>query len=465
MAKPSSIATDMTEGSALKLLVAFSLPLMAGSYLQETYNAVDAIIVGRFVGRGALAAVGMSLPIANFIIGIFMGLSTGCCVSVSRRYGAKDIEGLSKAIHTSLLMALLLGVALQILGVSLAPWLLRTIHTPQAIFVEASVYYRIYFAALPALTVYNMGASILNALGNSRKPLEFLCISAAINILLDLLFVCILSMGVAGVALATAIAQAVSATLALRALSNPGLPCAFAFKKLAIDPEALREALIVGVPISARNFINGISTLLLQSYINGLGDAAVAGWGVTAKIDAYIYTMANAVSLGLTAFVGQNLGAGNAKRARLGVGTALLLAVGVSFANTVALLMLNVRALRIFTSDPEVLACALTFMKVLTTSYFIMSVPTILQSALAAGGSPIAPNAVNILTHVVLRQIYLYIVSRTHYTPAFVAFSYPGAWIIAAILLGALYLRSDWTRFERARSERGHNGLALSAEP
>jgi putative MATE family efflux protein len=442
---------NMTVGSIPRLMVSFSFPLMLGSLLQETYNAFDAVIVGNFIGSGALAAVGMSMTVNNMAIGFFMGLSSGASVLAARYFGANDEAALRKTAHTAILLAALMGAALSIVCVLGTPWLLRAIHTPADIFEDASAYFRVFFSGVMALTVYNMGTAILNALGESKKPLLFLAISAVINIVLDLVFVVGFHWGVAGVAFATVIAEIVSAALVLATLSRPGFPCQIQLKFLRLDRPTLFDTARIGLPLASQSLIIGFSNLFLQGYINGLGAFAIAGWGIVAKIDAFIYTMSHAVALGVTAFVGQNLGAGQVKRARKGVAAALVIALSVTMVNTVILLTANVRLLRIFSADPDVLSCAFSFMKVLTSTYFIMSVLQVLQHALAGSGNTLPPMLVNMFSHVAIRQIYLFTVSRLHYTPAAVAVSYPLAWVIAGAILLVLYIRSDWSQFERER--------------
>jgi putative MATE family efflux protein len=444
-----SAGTDMTTGSIPRQMIFFSLPLMLGSLLQESYNFVDAIVVGNFVGKGALAAVGMSLPVVTMIIGLFMGMSNGTTVVIARYFGTKDHEKMRGAVHTSVLLAAFLGVISALTGIAITPWLLYTINTPSEIFDEAVIYFSVFFAGLPALMIYNMGTAILNALGDSQRPLLLLAIAIVVNLALNMLFVVGFHFGIAGAAGATVISEAGSAVLVLIIISRPGLPCRLERRFLHVDLLIIGEILRIGAPISVRILINGASNLFMQWYINGLGASVIAGWGITAKIDAFIFTMAGAVALGVTTFVGQNLGAGNVQRARRGVMVALVFALAVTFVISAILLLLNYRFLRLFTSDIEVLSCAFTFMMVLTTSYFIMSIPAILQNALTAGGQSLAATVTNIFSHVIVRQIYLLVIARIVYTPVAVAMAYPLAWVISGILLVWLYIRNDWKTFAR----------------
>jgi putative MATE family efflux protein len=438
---------DMTAGNIPRLLLAFSFPLMLGNLFQEAYNAFDAVIVGNYVGSGALAAVGMSMPVNSVVIGFFMGLSNGAAILVARYFGAKEDALLHKAVHTTMFLAVVTGVALSVIGVLITPWMLHAIRIPEEIFEDTAAYFSICFSGMAALTIYNMGTAILNALGESKKPLVFLLISAIINIILDIVFVAGFHWGVKGAAYSTVIAEIVSAVLVLATLSRPGRPCRLKLRLMRPDMPILAEAMGIGLPIASQSVLIGGSNLLMQGYINGLGISAIAGWGITAKINAFIYMMSQAVALGVTTFVGQNLGAGQVKRARKGVVTALVIALSITIVNAVILLLFNYRLLRVFSDDPKVLECAFTLMKVLTSTYCIFSILQVLQNALAAGGKAVPPMLTNLFSHVAVRQAYLFAVSKLHYTLVAVAVSYPLAWVLSGGILMLLYFRSDWNGF------------------
>ncbi|MDR0858527.1 MAG: MATE family efflux transporter [Oscillospiraceae bacterium] len=450
--KTKNSGKDMTSGGIAKLLISFSLPLMLGGVLQGAYNAFDSMVVGNFVSKSALAAVGMALPIHMIIIGFFMGLSSGAAVLTARFFGAKDDESLKAALHTALLIAVVMGIMLAVAGVLVMPALLRFMNTPQEVFSDAATYFTIFCYGLPALTVYNMGTAVLNAFGESKKPLIYLAIAAAVNIVLNLVFVIVFDRGVAGVAIATVISELISMLLVLNTLRKPGLPCNIDFRYLRTNFPILKQMLRLGLPIGSQCVVQGISNVLLQIYINGLGTSAVAGWGVTGKINAFIYPVSSAVSLGITTFVGQNLGAGNVDRARRGVTTALIIAVSITLTVTAILLLLNVRVLRIFTTDNEVLDMALSFMKILTATYFMQSFLGIWQNALACGGTTISPMIADMATHVGLRQLYLFVISIFFCNPTTIALSYPVAWVPCGVILFIMYRRSDWNSFKKKLS-------------
>jgi putative MATE family efflux protein len=444
--------TDMTSGNIWKIIITFSVPLMCGFFLQSMYNAVDTMIVGNFVSNEALAAVGISMPMIGTIVGFSMGISNGASVWVARSYGARDQQTLEQSIHTAVTLSIIIGLLLGTVGVLVTPHLLHLMLIPEAIFPEALTYFRIYFFGLPALIVYNMGTAILNAMGESKRPMLFLVISAVLNVALDLLFVLEFHLGVGGVAWATVIAEVVTAVLAILSLTFANLPCRLVPQKLRLHLPILKKMVALGAPVGFQQVINGFSTLIMLTYINRLGTIVIAGWSVTAKLDAFIYPMAQAVSLATTTFVGQNLGARQVQRARQGVKISLCL--GLLSTGVVSLLLLGFNGvlLRIFSPDPQVIACTLRFMYVLTTTYFVYSLTQILPGALIGSGRVRVPIMINLLSFVACRQIYLYIVSHLHYTAVSIAIAFPLSWVLSGIALLIYYRQSNWNTFGKERS-------------
>jgi putative MATE family efflux protein len=441
---------DMTHGNLWKKMPLFSVPIMLGYLLQQLYGAVDSAVVGNFIGRSALAAVGMSLPMTVMALGFFWGMSAGAGAITARAFGSGDLIKMRKAIHTTMALATVLGVIISVGGFFVTAPLLRLMHTPDEVFEDALIYFRIYFAGLLATSLYNMGTAILNAFGESRKPLISLVISAVLNIVLDILFVVVFRWGVAGAAFATLLSEVVAAILLLHALTHAKLPCNLKLKSIAFDRKTLTEIVRIGLPVSAERLINGVTNIMLQAYINGLGAVYVAGWGVTGKIDAFVYMLYGAVAQSVITCIGQNIGAGQPERARRGVRIALVIAVSVALAVSVLMLALNVRVLRLFTPDDEVLSAAFTFMKVLTATYWLDSVVVILSDALAGSGHALSATVINTVTHFGVRQAFLFVISRWWYTPTAVALSYPVAWVLSITVLAIVYRRDDWSRFRHS---------------
>ena len=269
----------MTEGVIWKQLLLFSLPLLVGNLFQQLYNTVDSIVVGNFIGSQALAAVGSSTPLINLIIGMFMGIATGAGVIISQYYGAENEQKLSWAVHTCIALSILGGVLLSILGVVLSPYILNWMGTPEDVIENSVIYLQIYFSGSLFNLLYNMAAGILRAVGDSRRPLYYLCISSAVNIVLDLVFVIVFSMGIAGVGYATIIAQAVSAALAFFALMRTKDSYRVELKKIAIDKRMMKRILAIGIPSGIQHSIISLSNVIVQANINGYGSAAMAGYG------------------------------------------------------------------------------------------------------------------------------------------------------------------------------------------
>jgi putative MATE family efflux protein len=321
--------------------------------------------------------------------------------------------------------------------------------TPAEINEPAKLYLQIYISGLVALTVYNMGTAILNAMGDSKSSLIFLALSAAINVVPDLVFVTQLHMGVAGVAWATVIAEAVSAVAVTLKLRSPGVPCRFSLRGLKLDFPMLKNVVAIGVPVGFQQVVVGISNILLQIYINRLGSVYVAAWGIAAKLDAFIFTLPQAISMAAATFVGQNLGARRIERAKQGVRISLLLGFSTTIVMSAILLLLNVRILRIFTPDSQLISAAFEFMRVLTSTYFNFTLNQIIPAALAGLGLVRVPMIISISTQVVLRQIYLAAVAAVNYTPTTVAISYPFSWALAGIALVIYYRKCDWYALQK----------------
>ena len=317
--------TSMTEGPIFSHLIWFALPLMVGYIFQQLYNAVDSIIVGRFVSMQALVAVGSTGNIINTLIGAFMGLATGTGVIIAQNYGAREDERVSQAVHTSMVLALLFGATLTIIGYFFAPAMLRFMGTPDDVFPDALLYLRIYFAGSAALLVYNLGAGILRAVGDSRRPVYFLVASAAVNVVLDLVFVAGFQMGIAGVGWATVIAELVSAAWVVVTLMRTEESYQLRLSQLKIHGAMLKKILRIGLPSSFQQMLVNFSNVFVQSYINSFQTACMAGWSSFGKIDGFSTIPLSAFSMAVTTFVGQNIGAGRLDRAKKGVNAALLL--------------------------------------------------------------------------------------------------------------------------------------------
>ena len=363
MVKTAKKSRMMTEGNIWKHLLFFAIPLLIGNLFQQLYNTVDSIVVGNFVGKEALAAVGTTDNVINTIIGFFMGMSTGAGVIISHYFGAKNEEGVHKAVHTTIALTIIMSILFSILGVLLVPTMLRVMKTPDDVIGQSSVYLRIYFAGSAGLMFYNMGSGILRAVGDSKRPLYFLIFSALLNTVLDILFVAIFHMGVAGVAIATIIAQGISAILVMITLTKEKDSYRIIWKKVRIYKKMLGKIFSVGFPVAIQQAVTSFSNVFVQSYINDFGSACMAGWSSYGKIDKFCMLPMQTVALSVTTFVGQNLGSGNLKRAKKGTNVALVMSISISVIMMIPILIFAPSLVRLFNQDPDVVSYGSMFLR------------------------------------------------------------------------------------------------------
>lgn len=419
--------TDMTRGSVLGQLVAFSVPLLIGNIFQQLYNTVDSVVVGNFVGKEALAAVGSVGPVINMLIGFFNGFATGAGVVISRHYGARQRENVRTAVQTTIAMTILMSIVLSVLGVVLTPALLRMMQTPEEVLAHASEYLQIYFAGLSGLLLYNMGAGILRAVGDTRRPLYFLIFSAVTNTILDLLFVTVFRMGVAGVAIATILAQFASAALVLAVLTRTK-------GDYRIEWRAVRLA------------VTAFSNIFVQSYINRFGADCMAGWTSYNKIDSFALLPITTISLAVTTFVGQNLGAGDHARAKKGTRTALLLSEAVTVVVLLPLMLLSPQLISLFNQEPEVLRYGTLFIRYISPFYLVICINQIISGSLRGAGDSRSCMLIMLGSFVLFRQIYLMIVYRVWGTVLPVAMGYPAGWVLCSVILLLYYRSGAWKK-------------------
>lgn len=438
---------DMTEGSIIRHLILFALPLLAGNVFQQFYNMVDTWVVGNFVSNEAFSAVGTVGPIINMLIGTFMGLSSGAGAVISQFYGARQYDRVKDAVHTAALMTLILGVVFTGLGVAMTPTMLSLMKTPPDVLPEAARYLTIYFSGMMGLMVYNMGAGILRAVGDSRRPFYFLVVSALLNIGLDLLFVLAFDMGVAGVALATIIAQGISAILVIITLLRTSSAVRITPRCLAIHSDVLRKIFRVGIPAALQMAITAFSNVFVQSYINHFGSDYMSGWTAYHKIDQLMFLPMQSLALASTTFVGQNLGAGRVQRARQGVATALAMA-----ASSTLLLLIPVEVfapwlVAFFNSKAEVMEVGTLLLRWISPFYVLCCVNQIVSGALRGAGDSRAPMFIMIGSFVIFRQCYLFIMANFICNEfIYIAMAYPAGWLLCSSLVLLYYKRADLGR-------------------
>ncbi len=437
---------QMTEGTIWKLLVLFSVPLLIGNLFQQLYNTVDSVVVGRFVGKEALAAVGSTANIINVLIGCSSGLSTGASVVVAQYFGAGDKKGVEDAVHTVMLCTFGLCLIFTAIGILMVDPMLRLMATPADVYEDARTYLRIYFCGISFTMIYDMGAGILRAVGDSRRPLYFLIVSSMLNIGLDLDFVLNYGMGIAGAAWATVISQAVSALLILCSLTKTDAIYRMRWSRLRVIWPIFKKVILVGLPTAFRMMITSFSNVFVMSYINHFGSSCMAGWSVYGKIDQFMFLPMQSLALSVTTFVGQNLGANNWKRARKGIGVTTKMAI---FATLVLMVLIEVFAepvVKLFTSDPEVLEYGVLFCRIVSPFYCVCCVNQVLAGALCGAGDSMTPMVYMLSTFVVFRQIYLFVISRVFNTAIWVVMGYPAAWVLCSLLMFWYFKSGHWEK-------------------
>ena len=431
---------NMTQGSILGQLVLFSLPLMLGNVFQMLYNTVDSVVVGNFVGTQALAAVGSTTMIVNIMVFFFNGFSTGASVVIARRFGARDTQRLHTAIQTTMAATFVLAVLFTLLGVLWVEPMLRFMSTPEDVFDQAAQYLRIYMAGFSGLIIYNMCSGILRAVGDTTRPLYFLIITSILNIVLDLFFVLKLELGIAGVSYATIVSQFVSAGLTLLLLTRTKDIYRLDWKGLRIDPQVLREIIAVGLPAAIQSVITAFSNVFVQSYINFFGSQCMAGWSAYNKLDQFVMLPMQSFAMAATTFVSQNIGAGQEKRANQGTVASVSLSVGVTGAIIVLVCVFAAPAIALFTPDEKVIEFGVLFVRTNFVFLLFNCVNHVLAGALRGRGDSTAPMAIMLLSFVLLRQIYLFVVTRfVANIPMLVGFGYPVGWMACCIIEVSYY--------------------------
>ena len=424
---------DMTQGSTTRHLVRFALPLLAGNLFQQLYNMVDTWVVGNFVSNEAFSAVGTVTPIINTLIGFFLGMSSGAGVVISQYYGAHRPEKVREAVHTAMLLTVIMGVVFTGVGIAMTPLMLELMKTPAEVAPDQTAYLTIYFAGIMGLLLYNMGSGILRAVGDSQRPFYFLLVSAGVNTALDLLFVLKFGMGVEGVAYATIIAQAVSAVLTIAVLIGYDGSVKLSLRDLRIHWRMLKKIVAVGIPAALQMAITAFSNVFVQGYINHFGADCMSGWTAYTKIDQLVILPVQSLSLASTTFVGQNLGVGNVERAKGGVRRALYLSFAVTAVLLVPVLTLAPDMTAFFNSKPEVVSYGALLLRLLSPFYFFFCINQIYSGALRGAGNSQVPMFIMLGSFVVFRQIYLYVMANyisNEIVP--IAMGYPAGWFVCS---------------------------------
>lgn len=438
-------ANSITEGVIWKQLLQFFFPILLGTFFQQLYNTVDAIIVGNFVGKEALAAVGGSTgTLINLLIGFFVGLSSGGSVIISQFFGANKGEETSRAVHTLIMLGLIASALFMAAGLLFSRQALQLIAVPDDIMDYALVYMRIYFAGVAFPILYNIGSAIMRAVGDSKRPLYFLIVCCLTNVVLDLVLVMGLKMGVAGAALATVLSQVVSVLLTFFSLMKTDECYKVAFRKLRLDMVLLRSMLRIGLPVGLQSTLFNISNLLIQSSINSFGTDIIAAWTAFGKVDSFFWMAISAFGVAVTTFVGQNFGAGKYDRVHKCVRVGIGMAMGMTILISAVILLIRNPALGLFTSDANVVNYGSRMIVYMVTFYFAYVPIEILSGAVKGAGDSFIPMIITLLGICVLRFSWVLILLPAHHDLFTLMVSYPISWFVTSIIFIIYYLKGGW---------------------
>lgn len=431
---------QITEGVIWKQLLIFFFPIMVGTLFQQLYNTVDAIIVGRFVGKQALASVGGSAAVlTNFVIGFFTGLSAGATVIISQFYGAKNLKQLSKGLHTAYAFSITVSILISVIGWFSTPALLHLLKTPADVIPDSILYLRIYFLGMIFTLTYNMGSSIMRAIGDSRRPLIYLVICCVINIILDILFVIVFHMGIAGAAIATVISQGVSAILVTRSLMKSYGILKLELRAIRFHGVLLKSELKIGLPGGIQSFGYSISNIIIQAVINNFGTDTAAAWAAYGKLDAIFWTVCGSFGIAITTFSGQNFGARKFDRVKKSVRVCLAMALTVC-GSLIVFLMIFCRPLyHIFTTDQAVVDIGVYMLRLITPSYVIFIFVEIFSGALRGIGDVLIPSTITLGGVLLVRLTWILFVTPMTGELSTLLYSYPLAWGATALLLIPYY--------------------------
>lgn len=440
-------AQALTEGVIWKQLLLFFFPILFGSFFQQLYNTVDAMIVGTYLGKEALAAVGGSTgSLVALFVNFFIGLGSGATVVISQRYGSGDVKGVSRSVHTAIALSLACGALLTVAGIALTPWALTAMKTPEDILPLAITYMRIYFAGIVFNLLYNMSAGILRAVGDSRRPLIFLICGCAVNILLDLLFVAGLKMGVAGAAIATVLSQVVSVVLCMITLTRANDCYRLEPKQIRFHKKPLQSIVRIGTPAGLQSVMYCIANVLIQASVNDFGTIAVTGWTVYGKLDGLFWMTINAFGIAITTFVGQNFGALKLRRVRDGVRQCMLITAGVTIGLSVLLYFFGGSIYWLFTKEQAVVDEGVRILKALVPTYITYIAIEILAGAVRGTGDALWPMIMTCLGVCVTRILWIYLAVPVWHDMIVLLLCYPISWVLTTIMFIIYFKNGAWLR-------------------
>lgn len=432
--KKNKYEIDMCNGSIMDKLISFSLPLMLSGILQLMFNAVDIVVVGRFSGSQALAAVGSTTALINIFTNLFIGISLGANVLAARFYASGKEKEMSETVHTAITLALISGIIMAVVGLVLAKLALELMGTPSDVIELSTLYMRIYFCGMPFFMLYNYGAAILRAVGDTKRPLIFLIISGVANAGLNMILVIIFHMGVAGVGIGTVISQLISCILVLRCLYKSEGCYQLRFSKLRIQKVYLRQIFQVGIPAGIQSTVINFSNALLQSSVNSFGSTAMAGYTAANNILGFLYVSVNAVTQACMSFTSQNYGVGKYKRMDRVLINCLILSVVISGILGCGSYAFGTEVLKVYTEDPKVIQCGLEILSMTTVTYFLCGIMDLFPGALRGMGRSGVPMILSIIGTVGTRIVWIFMLFPQHRSLEFLFISYPASWLFTIVM-------------------------------
>ncbi len=434
----------MTEGKVKKLILQFAIPIFFSQLFQQLYNTADSLIVGRYLGKGPLAAVSSSGPLIFLLVSFFTGTAAGAGVVISRYFGAKDEERVGRAVHTNVAFGLVAGLVVTVIGVAFTPAILKIMKTDPSVLPDSIAYFRYYFLGVLANVMYNIFTSIMNAVGDSRRPMVYLIFSSVLNILLDLLFIGVFHLGVAWAAIATTISQLVSALLCLKRLLKKGTVYQVSFGKVRFHRDMLQEILKYGLPTGVQNSVIGLANVILQSNINSFGEDAMAGYGSYVKLEGFAFLPITCFSMAMTTFIGQNLGAGQYDRAKEGARFGIVMSLLLAETIGIIMFLFVPSLIKMFNADPEVVRLGTRQGRTEALFYFLLAFSHIIAGICRGAGKGIVPMIIMLSVWCVFRILYITVMMHFVHDIGLIYWAYPLTWGISSVIYLFYYLKSDW---------------------
>ena len=446
LGKKHNLTNGITEGVIWKQLLRFFFPILFGTFFQQMYNMVDTIVVGRYAGTTALAAVGSCGPFVNLLFGFFVALASGATVIISQYFGSQNEQGVHDSVHTGMAMSIVGGLIVSVAGLIISPFALQWMQVPPDVRPEATVYLQIFFAGMVVCMIYNVGSGILRALGDSRRPMIYLIVCCFINIVLDLLLVLVIPMGVAGVAIATLIAQAVSAVLVIRALMKQADSSRLVWREVKIHPHILMDVLKIGVPSGMQSVMYSVSNIIVQTGVNSLGSTTLAAWTAFGKTDMVVWMVMGAFGTTITTFAGQNFGAQKYDRMRKSVRVCMGMTLGSILLLTVFVLLMCEPLLKLFTNDPAVVEVGKEILFWIGPYYALYACIEVLAGAMRGCGDSFKPMLLTGVGICLFRALWVPLVVGNYHTVGMLGLCYPLSWGLTSVLFIVYYLRGNWFR-------------------